>query len=136
MEAFLESSFVRGCHRQGFPVSLSWHYALAFCPWCHLHTNMFCSSPSWILTTRPTKQSLMGPWESVGTSDGKKTSSGFCKSFENSVFPCILKLNEVEFLQGLVVQATLSSLIVSSLIMRNPLGNHTQHLLPFFDVII
>lgn len=131
MEAFLESSFVKGCHRQGFPISLSRHCALAFCPWCHLHASMFSWSPSWILTTRPTKQSLMGPWESLGISDGKKTSSGFCKSFENSVSLCSLKLNEVEFLQGLVVQTT-----VSSLIMRNPLGNHTQHLLLFFDFII
>lgn len=47
------------------------------------------------------------------------------------VSPCTLKLNEVEFLQGLAVQTA-----VSSLIMRNPLGNHTQHLLPFLTSLL
>lgn len=131
-EAFLESSFIRGCYRQGFPVSLLWSYALAFCPRCHLHACMFCWLPALDFNNQANQPTFDG---TLGVSRHlqwyKDFSRLLTKALKISASPCILTLNKVQFLQGLAVRIAASSLII-----RNSLGNYTQHLLQFFDFTI
>lgn len=98
----------------------------------HLRAYMFCWLPALDFNNQanqPTVDGALGVSRHLWWS---KDFSGFLrKALKISASPCILKLNEVQFLQGLAAQT-----VASSLIIRNSLGNHTQHLLQFSDFII